>query len=374
MFLLDSHFLRINGLIDADGLQKRSEGIEMRRAPVPPQFPLIPRDPPALPAPVAGWVPSRSPAPARASWMPPGAGCLSGIGLASVSFSCCQNSFTQHNNDAIKAATTKDPLLPSVHGEHLVALLLGVGAERKGCFGGHTMVRPSGAAPVLPTLSGGKGHIPASSALKRSSSSVIAAVLPQPPGWTRPWLWDQRGRSRTCCRPGWHPLPPHHTRTSRLGHIQPRHIALSSPATPAPLGGQDCRQRPCAPAALCSLPHWAGLTVPLSGTLGSPTGQSCRSTEPLERQRQLLEVLAGQGFKPYPIPAPRGAVPAAGDTAVDWAWLQFKGSAAMLAHGHPKLLAQHLLREDPTAEERNCLAQHCQKQLIPDINQLKQWD
>lgn len=46
---------------------------------------------------------------ACASWTLPIPGCLSGMCLASARFSCCQNSFTQHNNDAIKAATTKGP-------------------------------------------------------------------------------------------------------------------------------------------------------------------------------------------------------------------------------------------------------------------------
>lgn len=57
----------------------------------------------------SGWVPSRSPMcqlDADLSRMP-------GMQLASTRFSCCQDSFTQDNNKAIKAVPTKNPLLPS---------------------------------------------------------------------------------------------------------------------------------------------------------------------------------------------------------------------------------------------------------------------
>lgn len=52
--------------------------------------------------------PAKQPLP-RASWMLPIPGCLSGMCLASARFSRCQDSFTQHNNDASKAVTTKGP-------------------------------------------------------------------------------------------------------------------------------------------------------------------------------------------------------------------------------------------------------------------------
>lgn len=61
----------------------------------------------------SGWVPSRSPIPACARWMLTFPRRLSGMQLASTRFSCCQDSFTQDNNETIKAVPTKNPLLPS---------------------------------------------------------------------------------------------------------------------------------------------------------------------------------------------------------------------------------------------------------------------
>lgn len=172
--------------------------------------------------------------------------------LASARFSCCQDSFTQHNNDAIKAATTKDPLLPSgrwdgqregkslrcpwITGSSLQPLLrFQGGLSGEGVSGGtgnpaagrqdHRALQ-SGAGPRLPALSGSKGP----SCGMRGAGDGPAA------------------HSAGSC-PGWHLLPPPHP-TARSS---PAALILPRAGTTLPRGRQRCRQ-PLPSTTLPTLP------------------------------------------------------------------------------------------------------------------------
>lgn len=183
-----------------------------------PPHPLGPLSSPGT----CGWLgPIQVPGPCSCQLDAALAGCLSGMWLASARSSGCQDSFTPQNNAAIKAATTKDPLLPSERWD----------GQREGQTPLHHRQWPAAPAP----LSGGtegRGHFGGHG--ERGSGTARPPHAAE--DWqqrTRPRLRGQRGRRRTRC-----------PQRRRLPRPAP---AAAPPPTGAPGHGTTAPHRPQRP-------------------------------------------------------------------------------------------------------------------------------